>query len=450
MAGVGARSRITLAEARVGNELSRRGLLSAAVLAGSATIGAAALAGCADRDPRRSSKQGGQTTGTLRVAHSPWISGGAPWLFTDLKAAFEAQNPGLTVKFSPLVDPQSAPTAIVQKYALEARRGIASADVLLGPVSWTALAPMARAGALLPLDDVVPHAFLDRLLPASRAEAVMPDGKRYGVPYWSDVIGFLTRTDLLTRYDIPAPQSWHELVDTAKTLAKVLPDGTYAFSADYTQPVRLFLPILVTLTDKPFAENGTLDIGSAAALEALELMKQLVSFMPPGSDQRDAALRSLQAGKVAMGTFWQGTYKQTLNGKLTPDQLSYRPNLSGRHPGTVYWNTSAMVLAHSPMPEMAVKFITEALYSDLALKKSVEQSGRFAPVADMARRVQMPAWLKTAFQQLDTASVLPGNDAFLRVENTAFTEQVGRMILRGQSAADTQKALTATFKTYRW
>lgn len=430
--------------------LGRAAAMAAAL--GGSSLGTGLLAGCGSDEPSASGDGGSSgrpSGGTLRVAHYEWIGNVAPWL-GDLKTAFEEANPGVTVEYLPQASDITNPDELVRKLTLEARQDEATYDLLLGPTPWIEVGALAKGSAILPLDDLLPDSHQERVADAAREESIAPDGKTYSMPFWSDVVGFITRPDLLSEHGVDAPTSWTGLVSTVEELADKLPRGTYAYGADWSFVHRLFFPILVTLTDTPIADNGAIDLSSPAALQALELIKQLHPSMPPNSDQNSGSAEVFQAGNLVMETYWQAQYQRALDGGLTDDQLSFGHNLEGERASTLLWDVTGVVPVKSGMADLAVKFVTEGLLGELGLQKSADVSGRACPVKDLKDTVELPPWLDAAYTQLETGTSLPCNDAFLSVEQPTFLEEIGRMLLEDASPADTQKALADAFSAYEY
>lgn len=425
-----------------GSGFTRRDFLRRTALAGLALPAVATASACGDDSNAAGS-------GKLRVAYYQWIENVAPWL-SQLKTRFEKDNPGVEVEYSPLANDLTNADSLVQKFTLEARQNKATYDLILGPTPWVEVGSLAKSGAVLALDDIIPARAKERLVERARREAVAPDGKTYSVPFWTDVVGFLTRPDLLRQHDTPAPTTWSDLAATVDALRPGLPEGMFVYGADWSFLHRLFLPILVTLTDTPFADNGTVDIGSPEAHEALELLGRLQPAMPPSAAQDLGSAEVFQAGKLLMETYWQAQYQRSQEGGLTEDQVTFAENLTGDHAGTVFWNTSGVVLKNSPVPELAVKFMTDGLLGEFGMTQSVTESGRACPVTDLTDIVELPLWLSNAYTQLESGTALPCNDAFLSVEQPAFEKEVQRMIIEGRSAGDTQQALVGAFAEYQW
>ncbi|MFC7626108.1 ABC transporter substrate-binding protein [Microlunatus sp. GCM10028923] len=425
---------------------ARRDFLRRVVLASSGVPVVLGLGACTDS----SSELSGNGTRTLRVAHYKWIGNVAKWL-PELKAQFEEANPGVTVKFSPLAsDELTSADSLVQKFTLEARQERATYDLILGPTPWIEVGALAKSGAILALDDLVTTEHTERLVDQARLEGIAPDGRTYSIPFWTDIIGFLSRPDLLRQFDVRRPRTWDELSATVDALSGRLPIGTFAYGGDWTFIHRSFLPILVTLTDRPFTENGTIDVASPAALRALEIMGQLERAMPPNANKSLGSAEVFQARKLLMATYWQAQHQRSREGGLGADESEFTSNLVGDRPGTLFWNVSGVVPKHSPVPELAVKFMTDGLLGEFALTQSVIRSGRTSPVKDLSDIVELPEWLNNAYTQLSSGTVLPCNDAFMSIEQPAFKKEIERMVIDKSSPVETQAALVSEFSGYRW
>lgn len=125
---------------------------------------------------------------------------------------FEAENPG--IRISENVIPSSTDEQH-QFYVINLAGGAADFDLLDMDVIW--VPEFARAGWLRDLTGSIPAEELAPLHKgAVRADTL--DGRLYGVPWFVDAGVLYYRTDLLEKYRQPPPQTYDELVATARTI----------------------------------------------------------------------------------------------------------------------------------------------------------------------------------------------------------------------------------------
>lgn len=435
-----------------GNRFHPRPFTRRSMMGGTAALGAgAALAACGGsrENAGDAAVPTGKTSGTLRVGHFGWVGNVAGDWLPEVASQFEEANDGVTVEIIPVASSESTRDALVQKLSLEARQGESSYDLLLGPTPWLETGALARAGAIHPLDDLMPDGFADNLVDAARAEVTAEDGKIYSIPFWSDVVGYIERPSLQEEHGISAPETWDDLIEVTQSVE--LPGGMYHYGADWTEFHRAYLPILATFSDRDsiFAENGTVDMTTDGAVRALEILKALIPSMPPNAHTPKASVETFYADKSVSMTYWQSGVRGAINQGLPEDDVTYRQNLRGESDGTFFWDTGAVVPTGAAMPEVAVKFMTDGFLGELGVTKSVEAAGALPPLKNLKDVVpELPAHLELAYSQLETAIGMPANDAFLSVMAPNFRTEVERMMAEDLAPADVAQTLADAFAEY--
>lgn len=428
--------------------VSRRGFLKGGALLGLALPTAGLLTACGDDGDGAGGAGAEAQTGELRVAHLPWIGNVATWL-PDLKQQFEDEHQGVTVSIAPLAQPPGDPQALIQRLTLEARKGESSYDVLLGPTPFGVVGALAKAEAIADIGDLIPEQLRGQMPDSVLSEVTAPDDKVYAFPFWQDVIGFLYNKELLSAAGLSAPPaSWDDLTSGLAAVKSKLSGGSFGYGADWNWATRLFLPILATLTDRPYADNGTIDMDSPAALDALTILNDLVGYMPPSASKELGSAEAFQAGKVVMTTYWQAQYFRAQEAGLAEAQLGMGANLAGSRNSTVFWSTVALFPAASPKIELAMEFVTTALLGEHSIEQSINSAGRFLPLDGIADRY--PDWMRPMYEQMLNGSPLPLNDSYPSVVEPNFKTEIERMVVEGQSPQDTQRNLSTAFADYQW
>lgn len=423
--------------------VSRRGVLGGMAAGGLGLLGLSACSnGNGDTAPA-----GGSSDGVLRVGYFGWVGSMLNDWMGELTEKFQDENAGVTVQMIPVASSEATTEALVQKLSLEARQGEASYDLLLGPTPWIEVGALARADAVLPVDEYIQGYYADNLAPAARTEATSNDGKMYCMPFWADVVGFMDRPSMQTQYGVTPPETWDDLI--AQVQSGGLPNDVYHYGADWTQVHRLFLPIMATYTDDVFLGNGVIDMSSDAALRSLEIMKELTPGMPAAASTPGAHLDSFYADQTMSQTYWQSGIWGSVNSGLPEDDVTYRANLRGDSEGTFFWTTSAAIPKASRMPEAAAKFVTETMASEWGMKKSVEVSQAVPPMTNLSDSgADLPPQVELANSMLETAIGLPANDAWLSVESPAFTSATERMMAEDRDPSQVQEELVEAFAEY--
>jgi multiple sugar transport system substrate-binding protein len=176
-------------------ELSRRDFLKVggAGLAGAALLGAASCGG---------GEQSGGATELYFTAPAD-TTGTTPKLISQ----FNEKNKG---KYRVIFQKGNSDTGQrLDKLRTQFQAGGEGIDIILGDVIWTA--ELAESGWISDLSDRFPESEQQAFLPGS-VEAIIYDGKPYGMPWYTDTGLLYYRKDLLKKsgYDNP-PKTWNEL-----------------------------------------------------------------------------------------------------------------------------------------------------------------------------------------------------------------------------------------------
>lgn len=173
----------------------------------------------------------------------------------------------------------------------------------------------AKAGYLEPLDDYIKKyaVDMDNYFPHARAFATV-DGKVYGIPYHDNPVAFWYRKDLLKAAGMPVPDTWYEVLDTAKKLTKdtngdgkidqwgfVIRGETAGGGICWT-----WFPMLWSFGGDLFDENWKPTINSSEAIESVKLYKDLFKYSPPGFLSMWEVSKAMTTGRGAMATLMAG------------------------------------------------------------------------------------------------------------------------------------------------
>lgn len=433
-----------LAEGRIGRRRFIQQSLLLGLSAGSVSSLIAACGGSSGGSSKR-------PTGELKIGVYPYI----PPVFPLDKIAkqYESRNKDVKVTVSTIpgsVDISDV-NAVVQKYSLEARKGSASYDLIFGMTPWLEIAPLAKAGGLAKLDNLIPKDVLaDMPEPVKRGN--MFQGGLYTIPVWADVVGFIYRRDLLKRYlgsDQP-PATWDDVLSMTESIAKKLPKGSFPFGGDWAFSHRLFLPMLVTMTDTPYTESGVFNMEDPGALKALTLIKQLHAFMPPNADKDLGSSTTFQAKKLVMESYWQAQRTRAVTAGVPAAQIGTAPNPSAQRSSTVFWTTNFVVQKESPNQQAAVDFVVNAILKDqFALQQSVDKAGKIIPYNQLASGAKLPKFMQPLYDQMKSGEPIPMNTAWFQVEEPKYQDESQKMILSNQSPEQTRQNLADDFKSFQ-
>lgn len=173
--------------------------ITAAVIIGLALAGA--CTDSPDEDPHV----------TLVIKHSKLF--GDPGPFAELLRHFEQAHPGIRVQSETL--PASSDEQR-QFYAINLQAKSADFDVFALDVIW--VAEFARAGWLRDLTDLLPGEDREDFF-GGPMHAVTFNGRIYAMPWFIDAGLLYFRKDLLAKYGYKPPNTWDELVISARAIS---------------------------------------------------------------------------------------------------------------------------------------------------------------------------------------------------------------------------------------
>ncbi len=142
-------------------------------------------------------------------------------------------------------------------------------------------------------------------------------GTLYSLPHVGNVELFAYRKDLLDKYDLPAPDTWDNVMAAAKTLAKNEADiYPILFRGSKGNPIVTgFLPLFWSFGGKVLVD-GQPAMDSPEALKALEFFLELAKYAPEGVAMYQSAQvkDAVYSGRGAMAIeVWPGWIKDLDN-----------------------------------------------------------------------------------------------------------------------------------------
>jgi multiple sugar transport system substrate-binding protein len=108
-------------------------------------------------------------------------------------------------------------------------------------------------------------------------------GPYYALPYVGNSQLFFYRKDLFDKHELPAPETWEDVLAAAKVIgASEKMYGYVMRAAAGNAAVTDFMPLLWAFGGAMFAEDERSTVASDATLEALRFMLELGKYTPPG------------------------------------------------------------------------------------------------------------------------------------------------------------------------
>jgi ABC-type glycerol-3-phosphate transport system substrate-binding protein len=312
-------------------------------------LAVAALAACSDD---------GAGTDTITWWTPNWSQARAE----EVARQFESANPGVTVRLEITVS-DGLPTRIQT-----ALRSGAPPDVIEAQHGW--VVPYAQAGLLAPLDEVldVREDYVSEAL-----EYDTWDGRLWGLPYRIETHAVLYNKSMFRDAGLDPdrpPDTWDELVATARTLTRRRPDGReqygYAITGGGEVGNTLFrsLPLIwMNGGDILSADLTRAVVNEPAAVEAVAFYTDMLTrhrVSPPSTLQDDgnASRRLFVAESVAM--YQSGQFDiapiRAENPRLDLGVMLL-PRPAGRERAAVLGGWSLIVPRDARHPDLARRFI---------------------------------------------------------------------------------------------
>lgn len=228
---------------------------------------------------------------------------------------FEAQNPGITVKFEAF---EAANYNTILSTALAGGTG---PDLFMSR-AYGGLETVASAGHLMPLDSTKIPALAEFTPAALNAQTMRSDKTLYGVPFASQTMLVIYNKDLFDKNGITEPKTFDELKAAAEKLkaAGLMPfaNGT----ATAWQNETIVSALGSSFMGKSFYEDlmaGKADFTDPRYVEALTKLKEISAYFPDGFIGLDYASSQQLFTSGMAGMFAGGSFELANFAKQNPD-----------------------------------------------------------------------------------------------------------------------------------
>ena len=444
------------------SRVTRRQFLFRAALAGLATTaGASLLAACSSGPaspaaaPTQPAAPGAPAATKAPAAEAPkpagqkskLVLGVVGWALDGIKIQELAKDymqahPDVDVEIQPIPEDWAGVSNMPKKIQMEATQQTSSKDVIIGIYGWGEAAPLVALDLLEPLNDLLPKSAIDDVYPALMTEGKFGD-KIYMYPLATDVVGWIYRPSMLKAAGLDKPPAtWDEVNQYIDKIKAAHGDKVYPIGFDWKVAHRGYLPILCTLTDKPFVD-GVLDTSSPNARKALELVAQYYKGMPASSADDLGAAKAFQTGNVAMEMYWPTQVLRGYQAGLPQDDVKYSPLPKGTREATLGWTGGSMIPKYAKNKKEAIRFLTEGLRTDKADKYNMD-NWKLVPYksANDKLKASAPNWYASVMQQAMEALTIPLNVYYNNIEYPIFSEEVQKLAAGRASLDDTLKTMT--------
>jgi hypothetical protein len=348
---------------------SRRDVLKRAAVLGISAPVAAALAQAAHVSSVKAA-----TEGTLSITYYDWI--------LNLHPSINAANDDFNATFP--LKAEVAPTAgfDISRFVQEARDGNSTWDMYIGVTPFLEMIQLVEAGVIEPWDPYLPAGFLGNV-PASITAEGTYNGSLYVWPVFLDVIVQAWNGDLVEKAGLDpavAPKNWDEFIANSKAVVDsgVAPFGcTFDFHA-----WRSLIPITHSISTDVYEENGLFKWNSDPAVQALEIMKEMMQYANPdvlnagttdGGVNQTPDEQAFASLRVAYYIKYQNAPMRFAATWPDPSKLaiSALPVQEGGAGGTVFWDTGAVLFAKGSNKQQASDYLTALTNDQRIWKESV-------------------------------------------------------------------------------
>jgi multiple sugar transport system substrate-binding protein len=295
----------------------------------------------------------------------------------------------------------------------------------------------ASMGILEPITDVVKEVGVEDYWPGSMRE-VTYKGEIYGLPDQANSDMLFYRKDLLAEKGVTPPQTWDELLKSAKQLTG---GGHYgiAYGLGSTDGNKIIWDFMRTNNASVFDKNLKVVFDTAETREALQMLKDLAPYTPPGTinmsttDGRVNALRGTVPMVITSTSF---PYEILTKAPTQLAQFGAVPLPKKSQRGCYYFSGALFLFKDSPHKKEVKDFFRflhrRDIYSQyLATMPNGFQPQRRSTFKDPvylndARVKQVAQFLDAGAESLQACST-PGND---QVMNPYGSEIESRLILK--------------------
>jgi hypothetical protein len=298
--------------------------------------------------------------GTLTVTYYNWMIQNHPRI--------EGVNEEYNETF-PLAA-EVAPTANfdLTRFVAESNDQKSTWDMYFGVTPFLEMVAMAESGTIEPWDQYLPEGVLEDLLPATRAEGTWKD-QLYVWPFLLDVIvqGWNAEQVAAAGLDPEvAPANWDEYLAAAKA---VKDSGAAPFGCTFdAHDWRSLLPITHSISTDVYTPDGLFMYDSEPALQALEIMKQMMEFthpdvLQPGTTDGGVNNTPDEGAFAAQQACYYIKYQNahTRFSFTWPDPSQLRiaalPVQVGGAGGTVFWSTGGVLFTYGLNKEQAAQYV---------------------------------------------------------------------------------------------
>jgi ABC-type glycerol-3-phosphate transport system substrate-binding protein len=290
-------------------------------------------------------------------------------------SAVNAKFPGMNFQIAPVEG------FGIERFVAEAKDKTSTWDVYVGATPFVEVSALIKAGVIEPWDPYIPKEVLNDIIPSVREEGTI-DGKFYCWPFATDIIGSAWHSGLTAKAGVAdtAPATWDDFLAAGKKIvdSKAAPWGATFDSHGW----RSIAPIAHSMSTKVYTPDGLFDFTSEPAIEALKLMKQIMTVANPDillEGTTDAGVRGTP-DEVAFATQRVGLIFKYFSAPLRNAvywqnrdllHLGLLPKFPNGEGGTVFWTTGCALFKYGQNKEKAAEYIKALTYDSQIWKDDI-------------------------------------------------------------------------------
>jgi multiple sugar transport system substrate-binding protein len=315
----------------------------------------------------------------------------------------------------------------IDRFVAEARDKNSTWDVYVGMTPFVEMSALIQADVIEPWDNYIPKEILNDIIPSIRNECTV-NGQLYSWPFLLDIITMgwnKGQSDQAGITDMPT--TWDELLADGKQIqsSNAAPYGIVFDAHGW----RSLAPITHSISTNVYTPDLFFDFNSDPALQALDIMKQMLSVSAPNvlnTGTTDAGVNNTpdeDAFAAQQAAYFVKYQNAPLRFAATwPDpsqlQLGPLPKMAGGEGATVFWTTGACLFKYGQNKDKAAEYMKSLTYNDTIWKDSISGSptshpGQIPPYQSYYDKwsVNQPTWwqpwVPLILDQLKVAKAIP-------------------------------------------
>jgi hypothetical protein len=251
-----------LREKLLGGSIDRREFLTSTLVAGLGMAGVAATAKYGIRPALADDRP-------LTPTFYQWIQDLHPGI-----PAVNAKFPGINYQIAPVEG------FGIERFVAEAKNKQSTWDVYVGQTPFVEMSAFVKADVIEPWDNYIPKDVIDDIIPSIREENTI-NGKLYGWPFLLDVIGTGWHSGITGKAGVAdeAPATWDDFLAASK---KIVDSQAAPWGATFdAHGWRSVAPVTHSFSPDVYTSEGLFNFTSEPAVEALKLLKQIMTMANP-------------------------------------------------------------------------------------------------------------------------------------------------------------------------